>query len=182
MKTQDQLEMPAQLLSVACALIAVIHFYNCSGKADFVLLGFVVLCALPWMGGIFESVSKHGVKYRQQGSTSVPLAGLVALVNANPASAFSQMAIQEKKVLATLWKYQRIHFQNRVDQRWTFTVGTGSPEYMEFSIGVLLLIDKKYAAVAPSGQIMLTETGYSFCQVHDVEISVWPATYDKFSN
>ncbi len=182
MKPQDQREMPAQLLSIACALIAIIHLCNCSGKADFVLLGFVALGAAPWMGGIFESISKDGVKYRQQGSTPAQPATPFAIAQAHPSSIFSQMAIQEKKVLATLWKYQKIHFQNRRDQRWTFTVATGSPEYMEFSFGVLLLIDKRYAAVAPSGQIMLTESGYNFCHEHDLEISAWPTTYDRFSN
>ena len=182
MKNQDQPEMPAQLLSVACALIAVIHFYNCSGKADFVLLAFVALSAAPWMGGIFESISKDGVKYRQQGFTPAQPAALIAPLPANPPSAFSQMLLQEKKVLATLWKYQKKHSQNHPNERWTFTVRAGSPEYHDFSLGELLLFVKHYAAAAPSGQIMLTEEGYTFCQTNDVEISAWPITYDTFSN
>lgn len=194
MKTQEQLdkEMPARLLSAACAIIAAVHFYNCGGKADFVLLGFVVLCAAPWLGGIFKSISKDGLEYRDGFAPAPPVLPAAALGNVPnlvaPAqqqapSGFSTMASQEKKVLATLWKYQKMHFQDRRDQRWTFVVaGQNQPEHTEFSLGFLLLAAKGFATVAPSGQIMLTNAGYDFCLNHNAEILAWPRTYDNFSN
>jgi len=192
MKTENEPVVPAQLLSATCAVIAAIHFYNCSGKADFVLLAFVALGAAPWMGDVFESISKDGIKYRQQGSTPAPAVAPApdagghttrfAAVGRVTPSAFAQLAPQAKKVLATLWKYQQKQFPNWRERRWTFTVRTGSPEYMEFSLGELLLSQKGYIAVAPSGQIMLSDEGCKFCEEHILEISDWPITYDKFSN
>jgi hypothetical protein len=239
-KTQKQLdnEMPARLLSAACAIIAAIHFYNSSGKADLVLLGFVALCALPWMGSVFDSISSNSLKWRnQQGEAPAPaepiqqtkkiadlrktdflrfdlrrfdtrralMAPLIPTPRASPLPAtphatttaeqpsampiylfapipFPMLTNQEKKVLATLWKYQKIHFPRNPEQRWTFTVGSNSPHYTQFSYGFLLLGAKGLATVAPSGQILLSNQGFNYCQSHDAEISRWPATYDDFSN
>lgn len=236
MKTQKQLdnEMPARLLSVSCAIIATIHFYNSSGKADLVLLGFVALCALPWMGSVFDSISSNSLKWRnQQGEAPAPAEPVqqtkkiadsrtINLLRSNlrrfdfkapliptprvsplpetirasstaeqpsamPMYLFAQIPFpmltnQEKKVLATLWKYQKIHFPRNPEQRWTFTVGSNSPHYTQFSYGFLLLGAKGLATVAPSGQILLSNQGFNYCQAHDAEISRWPETYDNFSN
>ncbi len=89
---------------------------------------------------------------------------------------------EELKILATLWKYQNIHFKEDRTNRWTFTVGSQSPDYAAFSLGVLLLLQKDFVAVAPNGQIMLTDLGYEFCQRRDVELSTQTDIYDKFSN
>lgn len=196
-------ELPGRLLSVVCAIIGFVHFANSGWKADWVLFAFVALCFLPWLGYVFESVGgeKWGAKYRenQQGKTSTPApppaapgaieapgqppAGQVIRMVQQPSAAPDQFIYPEMKVLATLWKYQKIHCPGTRQQRWTFTVGQDSPDYMSFSLGFLQLVRKGLADLAPnSAQIMLSDAGYDFCQQHDEELSRWKDTYDRFSN
>lgn len=197
-------ELPGRLLSAACAIIVVIHFAHSGWKADWVLFAFVVLCVIPWLGYVFESVGgeKWGAKYRktEQGNTSTPppiitppiapapdaqppAAGSAIQMVQQPSSLNYQFIYPEMKVLATLWKYQNIHYPGTRQQRWTFTVGRDSPEFMMFSLGFLQLVRKGFADIAPNNaQVVLTDAGYDFCQQHGQELLGWKDTYDHFSN
>ncbi len=198
-------ELPSRLLSLTCVVIGLIHFCNSGWKADWVLFAFVVLCFAPWLGYVFESIGgeKWGAKYRknQQGKTSAQAAQLATLLlqpapEVPAAAPQAPAALAQKpellpqqftydamKVLATLWHYQKGHFQGSREQRWTFTVGPGSPEYAEFSRGFIHLVSKGFTGLAPNnGQVMLTDAGFNFCQAHDPQISKWSDIYDKFSN
>jgi hypothetical protein len=202
-------ELPGRLLSVACVIICFVHLAASEWKADWVLFAFVVLCFIPWLGYVFESIGgdNWGAKYRKtkQGSTAAstptpappqppatapaaaarvgePAPAVIRMVQ-QPSPAPDQFIYSEMKILATLWKYQKIHFSGSPQQRWTFTVGQGSPEYTTFSLGFLQLVRKGLADIAPNNaQVMLTEAGYAFCQMHDAELSRWQDTYDRFSN
>jgi len=202
-------KLPPWLLSLICVVIGIIHFRNSDWKADWILVAFVVLCFVPWLGDVFESIGgdNWGAKYRKniQGETSVITAQrdettqpaappaapssqaqpqtITIRQSQQPESNPNQFLYQEMKVLATLWKHQKIHFPGSRQQRWTFSVGLGSPEYMSFSLGFLQLVKKGYADVALNNhQVMLTDAGYDFCMEHDHEVSNWRDTYDNFSD
>lgn len=195
------------LLSLTCFVIGINHFHMSGWKADWILFAFVALCFAPWLGSVFESIGgeKWGAKYRrnEQGKTFVPTTESTSVAEPVPFQAapaapaepkpaavaqhleFSpnQFLYQEMKVLATLWRYQKLHFHGSRQQLWTFTVGQGSPEYMSFSLGFINLVRRGFADLAPNnGQVMLTQTGFDFCQAHDEQISIWDDIYDKFSN
>lgn len=201
-------ELPSRFLSLTCILIGFIHFGMSGWKADWVLFAFVVLCFAPWLGYVFESITKDGVKFRkvEQGEILTPAknqdpVGPVAPQAAvleppaqfqpqnaippapQPGSAFDQLSSIEKKIMATLWKYQKMHFPGSRVRRWTFIVGPGLPDYMAFQIGFSELARKGFANLAPTNnQVVLTDLGIEFCQTHDAAISSWPNTYDNFSN
>lgn len=179
-------ELPSRLLSVMCVVIGFVHFSKSDWKADWILIAFVSLCFAPWLGYVFESIGKEGAKYRNTKSgesTSQPAAVTnVAAQAASQQPTFDAMAYDEKKIIATLWKYQRIHFPSQRDARWTFVVQIGSPDYMGFSYGFLELVKRGFASVAPNGQIMLSESGFLFCQANDGPLSRWTDTYDRFSS
>lgn len=70
--SRKKVEWPSCLLSGVCVVIGLVHFSHSAWKADWVLVGLVVLCFLPWMGSVFESIGgeKLGAKYRPlQGQT-----------------------------------------------------------------------------------------------------------------
>jgi hypothetical protein len=179
-------ELPSRLLSVTCVVIGSIHFANSAWKADWVLVAVVALCFAPWLGYVFESIGKEGAKYRntKSGASVIPPAiGAAVAAQAQPQqTTFDAMAYDEKKIIATLWKYQKSHFPNQKVSRWTFVVQIGSPDYMGFSYGVFELVKKGLASVAPNGQIMLSQLGYIFCEENDHPISRWTDTYDRFSS
>ena len=51
-------------LSGVCLDVGTIHFISSGGKADFVLVALIVICFAPWLGRVFESIGKDGVKFR----------------------------------------------------------------------------------------------------------------------
>ena len=179
-------ELPSRLLSVLCCVIGTIHFAHSAWKADWVLFAFVCLCFVPWLGHVFESVGKDGAKYRNTKSGEAhaepPANNTASTVKATTHPSFDAMAYDEKRIIATLWKYQKRHFPRQRDSRWTFTVQIGSPDYMGFSYGFLELVKKSFVAVAPNGHVMLSETGYQFCEANDAPLSRWTDTYDRFSS
>jgi hypothetical protein len=229
MKGQGQLdrEMPSRLLSGACAIVALIHFYNSDGKADWVLLGLLALGALPWMGKVFKSITKEGVVFqgdvpapeepppaRLTGATPPPPPERPTTSQGDEAPAtigdvkriagdaigdrfgrtvreiqnrFGTVAIHfstdERKIVATLWKYQKLHFPSDKSRRWTFTVSQEAPDFPRFSRGLTELARKQLVAIAPNGQVMLTNGGLAFCERNNADISTnWTDTYDQFSN
>jgi hypothetical protein len=179
-------ELPSRLLSVTCVVIGFIHFANSAWKADWILVAFVALCFAPWLGYVFESIGKEGAKYRNTKSgesTSPPDTGTTVAAQAAPQqTTFDAMAYDEKKIISTLWRYQKRHFPDQKEARWTFVVQIGSPDYMGFSYGFLELVKKGFASVAANGQIMLSQSGYLFCEANDAPLSRWTDTYDRFSS
>ena len=182
-------ELPSRLLSVLCVAIGAIHFGRSDWRADWVLFAFVCLCFVPWLGHVFESVGKDGAKYRNTksgeshdelpaNSATSPLTAIIADISPS----FDAMAYDEKRIIATLWKYQKRHFPNQPESRWTFTVQIGSPDYMGFSYGFLELVKKSFVTVATNGHVMLSERGYQFCEANDTPLSRWTDTYDRFSS
>jgi hypothetical protein len=204
-RKQFEKELPSRFLSLTCVVIGIIHFKMSGWKADWILFAFVVLCFAPWLGYVFKSIGKDGVEFRdiEQGKTSVPemprslaapapapALAPVAHVEPPPVAAIppqpepnpNTFLVQEKKVLGTLWKYQKLIFPGSTQNRWTFTASQGSPDYMLFSIGFIHLLKRGLADIAPNGQVMLTNDGFEFCQRHDAQISSWRDTFDRFSN
>jgi hypothetical protein len=209
-------EMPVRALSAACAIIAAIHFYNSSGRADTVLLGLLALGAAPWLGKFIKKIGKDGIEYAEQGLTFAPPqpqtspAPTVAQgapttpepdrtvvapprdeaqqrpptegAQTQPQLTFASLSYHERKVLATLWKYQRRHFGEQRQPRWTFTVRGETPANMAFSTGCLGLFGKGLAEVAPSGQVMLSERAFDFCNANAAQLGQWGDTYDNYSS
>jgi hypothetical protein len=64
--------IPCRCLSGVCIVVGAVHFVACHFKADFVLVTLIAMCFAPWLGHVFESFGKDGLKYRtRQGE--VPL-------------------------------------------------------------------------------------------------------------
>jgi hypothetical protein len=214
-------------------LVGVIHFWNSGGKADFVLITLIVICFAPWLGHVFESIGKDGVKFRvvQDQTPIAPVDPLRPSVHAPVASnegvrlqvseatnpppvsgtvdatrrpdaeferavqnrvdeeiaartnpPFESLPSDAKKILATLWKYQRKYFPDNVAGRWTFAVqGTGT-EMVRYASGLVLLYRYGFVGMAANNQAALTDAGFNYCQQHSADVANWPDTYDKFDN
>jgi hypothetical protein len=94
---------------------------------------------------------------------------------------FDSLDRSAKKVLRTLWRYQVLHFGPSDDRRWGFGVGLRAPDYMEFSIGVLRLLEKHWVNTDSRGLIFLTNEGLRFCLDNDAAVSAFPDYYSNFS-
>ena len=221
--------IPCRCLSGVCILVGTIHFIVCHGKADFVLVSLIVLCFAPWLGHVFESIGKDGVKYRgiEQGEAAKPppeatrrarlitrwaeaeneratrtppapgadeerilgfmlerpeIVAAVArdLLRNDPP--FEVLSREAKKILATLWKYQKRYVGPNGEGRWTFIVHSGAPDYPFYTRGVVDLAGHGLIGALGNGQVALTESGLAYCNRHADALTSWPETYDNFDN
>jgi len=207
LKWSDDTALPCRLLSGICILVGAIHFVVSQGKADLTLVALILLCFIPWLGHIFESFGGEawGTRYRDRESESIPgqfvtpatavtpvlvTPPIPSAINPAPSSVidtnteplFSTLSWEEKRVLATLWKYQKIHFPPPKQGQWTFLINSLSSEYVHYARGVLGLGKHTLAGIAQNGHAVLTREGIEYCNRHDPEISQWNDTYDNFSN
>ena len=88
---------------------------------------------------------------------------------------------QARMILRTLWHYQREQFGTDNTQRWGFTVRTDAPNYTQFSIGLLNLIQHELVVIDARGLVFLSDLGLRCCELHHVEIEAYPYYYSHFS-
>jgi hypothetical protein len=202
LRWDDEGALPCLMLTIVCSLVAIIHFINSDMVADFPLVALIVIASAPWLGHIFRNLGKDGVGYQDRDSgtndnpppDSPPAPSPTQSPNpaaipthpevppATPEPTPRQFRWEARKVLATLWKYQQIHFPNPQAGQWTFLIATGSPEYVVFARGLVALGKFDIAGVADNGQAVLTRNGIEYCLRHAPEVKEWPDTYDNFSN
>jgi hypothetical protein len=129
----------------------------------------LALAALPWLTLFFKTISIPGVvdaqtRERSQGATQKPLP---PMVEPQPAAAVSALSPNVKKVLATLWRYQRQTFGNDIMKRWTFAVHPCSRDYPPFLSGLSEAVNRGWVAVSPeTHQCMLTNEGLAYIEAN----------------
>jgi hypothetical protein len=141
----DQSTVVVFLMTVCCILV----FYAING-----------LRLIKFTAGPISGESESG-----QGSTP-PLEPSPQAEN-EPASAvvdyihiFDSLTNDEKKILRTLWRYQKLSFQEDYSKRWTFKVFANTPEYPMFLIAVSGLLRKGLVSINPENeQCALTNEG-----------------------
>lgn len=73
---------------------------------------------------------------------------------------FESLTNDEKKVLKTLWRYQKLNFPNNYNNRWTFKIFANNPEYPAYLTAVSTLLTKGYISINPENeQSLLTNEG-----------------------
>jgi hypothetical protein len=87
---------------------------------------------------------------------------------------------QSRKILKTLWHYQKTLYLNTPTTRWCFTVGSRAPDYMTFSLGLLELIRADFVGIDSNGFAFLNDRGLAYCQRHDLAVLAYPEMYDTF--
>jgi len=85
------------------------------------------------------------------------------------ADAFSDP--EGRKILATLWRYQKQHFPNDPSKRWTFLVRPNAPAYAQYLGGLSALVASGLVVVDPETQhAMLSNEGLAACESRAAEL------------
>ncbi len=95
---------------------------------------------------------------------------------------FAALDESERKVLTTLWRFQKEAFPNDEKQRWGFGVALGSQEYFQFRKGAESLAQKHFVSIAPTGLCFLTDTGLNYCNSESLNIAKEKSYWSNFSN
>lgn len=69
-----------------------------------------------------------------------------------------------KKILRTLWHYQKQHFGADSDKRWGFTIQGQGVEAKDFEFGAFTLLQQNAIIQDQQGMVFLTDSGIEFCK------------------
>jgi len=130
-------------------------------------LAVLALAAAPWLTVFFKTITIPGVgtlesRDRSQGTAEIsePPAAQISHLEVKAAPLLTESA---KKILATLWRYQRQVFGDDKQKRWTFAVNPSSTDYRDYLKGLSELVNLGLVAVSPTTfQCMFTHEGMLF--------------------
>jgi hypothetical protein len=95
---------------------------------------------------------------------------------------FVALSADSKKLLATLWKYQKIYFPDLHSGVWTFGIfGPPQGDVLVYQRGLAALASHGFVIVTLNGQVGLTHEGIEYCLKHSSDLKLEP-TWNKFSN
>ncbi|MBI3416948.1 MAG: hypothetical protein HY043_16780 [Verrucomicrobia bacterium] len=97
-------------------------------------------------------------------------------------SKFQTFQPESKKILKTLWNYQRAHLPGNDNERWGFSMMTTSPILTPFSLALLELLKLGLVFIGNKGMTFLSDEGLKFCRDNSEEILAYPSFYSKFAN
>jgi hypothetical protein len=166
--TRSQTIAASVISGVALLIVIARHIWPAKVLLDQATLSLLALAALPWLTLFFKKFKIPGIgeaetQERSQGTTQKPLPPPVE-VQQQPAQPPSPSQ-DAKKVLATLWRYQRQSFGNDTTKRWTFTVHPLARDYPRFLSGLSEAVNRGWVAVSPeTHQCMLTNDGLAYIE------------------
>ena len=169
-----QQKTAAFAISGTSLLLLLLHLIFPTGvPLDSTALGLLALAAAPWLTLFFKKFKIPGIgeaetQDRTQGATEKPLP---PSMNVPPHAEVLQIAAaaapspEAKKVVATLWRYQKQTFGNDTTKRWTFAILPHAPDYARFLSGLSEALTRGWVAVSPENhQCMLTNEGLAYVE------------------
>ena len=143
-------------------LLIGVRFWDAKSPVDAVTLGLVGLGVLPWLTLFFKKFKVHGLvegeaHNRAQGSSKQPPAPEPNAQAQVPN--FGELPPSAKKVLRTLWRYQKELFKD-FNRRWTFAIFPTAPDFPDYLEGVACLLKVNLVSMNPENhQVALTNEG-----------------------
>ncbi len=167
--------------------IAHVVFPDCF-KIDEKSLVLIGIAVLPWLSLFFKKIKLPGgveaESDRQQGSTQEPQPPVSIVTIKEPEEkkipTFSQLNAHTKKIIKTLWKYQKDLFKDDYSKRWTFGLYHVSDEYASYVIGLGELLELglvSFAKDEKTVQCMLTNDGIKFCEDNIDDVNKYEVYY-----
>jgi len=179
----------AGTISVVALLILISRlFYPNIIQLDEISLVLLGVAILPWLTLFFKKIKLPGgvevESNRQQGSTRKPVPPIetneLRKLDTKGLPRFSKLNSHTKKILKSLWKYQKDLYKDNYAIRWTFTVFHKAEEYSSYVIGLGELLDLGIVSLVKdekTAQCMLTNEGIKFCEDNADEIGKYESYY-----
>lgn len=145
---------------------------------------------LPLLAYYVKGIGKDGVMMNNVFDGTVPApekkAAGVAVADAAPAVVEANIrkigdySKPARKVIRTLWKFQRDQFKDDFSQRWAFGVHPMSMDYPQFRNGISELRFDGLIQYDGRGMVFLTDKGIAFCRDNDNGLAGGGDVWDKF--
>jgi len=159
----------ARIFTAICALIAFVFLALRHFCPNFIIDNTVtyilILAALPWLKFFFKEIrlpGGAGAVYQDR-SQSVSQTPIPPQSEPSMQRETTDLSLAAKKIIATLWKYQKQYFKDDISKRWTFTVHPLAQGYPNYLTGLGELVQRGFVSVSPENQhCMLTNEGINF--------------------
>jgi len=158
----------AIIITTLCALgIISQQIWHCI-EIDEKTIFFFALGTFPWLTLYFKKFKFPGFEGesydRAQSNTDKLIPPQKDTLQINTSI---EISADGKKILATLWRYQKMYFKDDYSKRWTFSIFTSSPEFPHYISGLAELLKKGYVSgSSESNQILLTNEGIKYLETH----------------
>lgn len=130
--------------------------------------------------GVFSDTVDAPSKTKEEIKPEAATAAEPANAQAGAAKTLGDYSRPARKVLRTLWKFQREQFKDDFSQRWAFGVHPMAMDYPSFQTGVSELRFDGLILKDGRGMVFLTDKGIAFCRDNDNGIKGGGDVWDKF--
>lgn len=130
------------------------------------------IAALPWLSLFFKKGKIGDISWDNYGKAQGSVKKIHPPIKFEmqiPVSETIEQDLEDesKKILRTLWRYQKATFKDDFAKRWTFIINPISKEYTNYLKGLTPLLDKGLVVVTPENhQCMLSNEGILFIEQH----------------
>lgn len=170
---------------VALFALGLLHLFK-KVTFDWPVIVVFSIALLPQISRLIEYIKagKDGVEMKTRSGyvSAEEIERQAKLKKQGVVSDFAREAEDAKKILKSLWHFQRDCYGLNSPTRWGFVVGSNSPAYPGFLAGSVALAIKGLIFKEPSGMLFLTNEGLEFCQRHAAELDAYPIYYKDFGN
>jgi len=130
----------------------------------------------------FLRLSKDGVEFEMAVSNASreKVEELAGKSSGRLPSNFDAMTPEAKRVLKSLWHFQKNLYAPEHSTRWGFAVGQANDDYTDFLSGVGFLIARDLVVTDLNRMVYLKNEGIDFCQKNDLEIDDYPLHFREF--
>jgi len=161
----------ALIISGICLLTIIARIIWPSLAIDDKTLYFLALGIIPWLTLFFKKIKFGDVEVEglgKQGTTKAkPPIDKHSNTEKLTLNEKQDLSNDAKKVLATLWRYQKLYFSNEPEKRWTFLINPNSEAYTEYLYGMVELMKLGYITINKSNnQIKLTNEGLNYASTN----------------
>jgi len=94
---------------------------------------------------------------------------------------YGDLSRHAKKVIRTLWTFQRQHFGAQDARRWGFGIHPSAPDYPQFRIGATELLEVGLTVENGKGMVFLNDAGMEFCRTNKNVIDGGGDIWSSFS-
>ena len=88
---------------------------------------------------------------------------------------------EEKKMLRTLWKQQKLYLDKGEALLWGFTVGPAATDYPEFVLAYGNLAQRGFVNMDPRNLVFLSDPGINYCRLFADRIGMDGEAWTKFA-
>jgi hypothetical protein len=144
-------------------------------KIDDITVYFLLISVIPWISFFIKKFKAGDWEIEglgEQGKNDAPPpAAFQPPIDPGgqqvlPSDQNPELSDMAKKILATLWRYQKQTFKDDYSLRWTFALYPHAPEYSKYKKGVEELINLFFIQRQADRQVLLTNEGIQFIEDH----------------